>query len=362
MSALRSADEVGRELAEYIAGACEVSFAAVYLLGGSDQSSYRLSGEVGHVRFAPLLETTAAFAAWLEEATAPMAPPAEVRSAMGVPTERAVVAAVLRWHASPVGLILLGPPRNGAEHCAEDVEFLAAVADQATPWIAALRSPDVSTATVIHDIKNSVSTLSLLVRNAAGNLSDPQFQRDALTTVSRTIERMRGLLAKLTSSPTEPTLGKESIDLRALIVEATAPLAAGQRIRLVLELQHVDAVQGDRDALLRVIENLTTNAAEAIDREGTVTVTLAHERGHAVISVADTGCGMPQEYLEHHLFAPFSSTKKGGWGVGLYQTKQVIEAQCGAIVVESAVGRGTTFTVKLPLRADAETSSLESVR
>jgi len=53
MSAMRSTDEVGRELAEYIAGACEVSSAAVYLLRGSDQSSYRLSGEVGHVRFAP---------------------------------------------------------------------------------------------------------------------------------------------------------------------------------------------------------------------------------------------------------------------------------------------------------------------
>jgi signal transduction histidine kinase len=124
----------------------------------------------------------------------------------------------------------------------------------------------------------------------------------------------------------------------------------------------VNTVYGDRDALLRVVENLTTNAAEAIDHEGTVTVTLAEEHGHAVISVADTGCGISEEYQGRHLFSPFRSTKNGGWGLGLYQTKQAVENQSGEILVESAEGHGTTFTVRLPLRADAEDPSLESVR
>jgi signal transduction histidine kinase len=130
----------------------------------------------------------------------------------------------------------------------------------------------------------------------------------------------------------------------------------------VRRLHPVPAVYGDRDALLRVVENLTTNATEAIDHEGTVTVTLAEERGHAVISIADTGCGITEEYRAHHLFSPFSSTKKDGWGIGLYQSKQVVENQLGEILVESVEGQGTTFTVKLPLRADAESPSLESVR
>ena len=116
-------------------------------------------------------------------------------------------------------------------------------------------------------------------------------------------------------------------------------------------------VYGDRDALLRVIENLTTNAAEAIDREGTVTVTLGEEHGYAVISVTDTGCGISEEYQERHLFSPFRSTKQGGWGVGLYQTKQAVESQDGEILVESLEGRGTTFTVKLPLRSDVESDT-----
>jgi signal transduction histidine kinase len=194
-------------------------------------------------------------------------------------------------------------------------------------------------------------------------MADPEFQRDALATVSRAVDRMRRLLVQLTTPVSRPVQSmREPIDLRALIVEATAPLASGRQVRLVRTLEAVDVVYGDREALLRVIENLTTNAAEAIDAEGTVTVTLAQQQGHAVISVADTGCGISQDYLEQHLFAPFASTKTGGWGVGLYQTKQVVESQCGEILVESAVGRGTTFTVKLPLRADVPTSSVERAR
>jgi hypothetical protein len=93
-----------------------------------------------------------------------------------------------------------------------------------------------------------------------------------------------------------------------------------------------------------------------------VTITLGEDQGYAVISVADTGCGIPDEYRERHLFSPFRSTKQGGWGVGLYQTKQAVESQAGEILVESREGRGTTFTVKLPLCTGVESHPLESVR
>jgi hypothetical protein len=219
------------------------------------------------------------------------------------------------------------------------------------------------TAAVIHDLKNSISALSLLSRNAVGNFADPEFQRDAITTLSHTVKRMQQSLGKLSSTAAlTPPSRNEPIDLQELIIEATTPLATDTNVRLVRELHPVNTVYGDREALLRVVENLTTNAAEAIDCEGTVTVTLVEEQGHAVISVADTGCGISEEYQERYLFSPFRSTKKGGWGIGLYQTKQVVENQYGEIRVESVEGHGTTFTVKLPLRADVESPYLESVR
>jgi signal transduction histidine kinase len=120
-------------------------------------------------------------------------------------------------------------------------------------------------------------------------------------------------------------------------------------------------VQGDRDALTRVVENLATNAMESIEGEGTVTVTLTAEDGHAVIAVVDTGCGISEEYLDRHLFSPFRSTKDTGWGVGLYHTRLAVERQGGRIFVDSVEGRGTTFTVKLPV-APAGTPAREIPR
>jgi putative PEP-CTERM system histidine kinase len=211
------------------------------------------------------------------------------------------------------------------------------------------------TAAVIHDIKNSVSALSMLARNALRNFDDPEFQRDTMTTLSRTVDRMRRLLTRLSSpvSEAEP-LRSELVDLAAIILEATAALAAEPRVRLVRELGAVRQVAGDRDALLRVVENLVTNAAEALEGEGTVAITLAEADDHAVITVSDTGCGISAEFMERHLFSPFRSTKKAGWGIGLYHTKQIVEHHHGTIHVDSTEGTGTTFRVTLPLwQADA---------
>jgi putative PEP-CTERM system histidine kinase len=362
LSLLPGAEEMARELAEYAVLSSGALCGAVYL-AEAGAAVYRLNASIGSVRFAPTIDqATVPFR--LRTAASPVDLPSSFLPSVTMPALPAALAVPIRWRATPIGIVVLGPPRAGADYSVEDVELLVAVADQTAASITAVRLSETpgQTTAVIHDIKNSISTLSLLARNAPGNLSDPEFQRDAIATLSHTVERMRRLLVKL-SSPDAETLASrtEPIDLQALIIEATTPLAANHKIRLVRHLRPVGTVYGNRDALLRVVENLTTNAAEAIDHEGTVTVTLAQEHGHAIISVADTGCGISEDYQERHLFSPFRSTKEGGWGIGLYQTKQAIESQYGQILVDSEVGHGTTFTVKLPLRANVETS-LESVR
>jgi putative PEP-CTERM system histidine kinase len=362
LSRLPGVDEMSRELAWYAVWISGATCGAVYL-AEAGAAVYRLGAAIGSVRFAPMIDQTSV-PSRLRAAASPVDLPASFLPSLTMPALPAALAVPLRWRATPIGIIVLGPQRAGADYSVEDVEFLAAVADQVAASITAVRHSGTQgqATAVIHDIKNSISTLSLLARNAPGNLADPEFQRDAVATLSHTVERMRRLLVKLSSPEAETSASRmEPIDLQALIIEATAPLAANHKVRLVRQLRPVDAIYGDRDALLRVVENLTTNAAEAIDHEGTVTVTLVQDQGHAIISVADTGCGISEDYRERHLFSPFCSTKKGGWGIGLYQTKQVIESQDGEILVDSAVGQGTTFTVKLPLRADVETS-LEIVR
>ena len=365
--------EIGRELVEGVVEAAAATTGAVYLSDSAD-TRFRLWGHAGGAAFPAVLETGAPLPRWLRARELPAPLPADLVTGLATPPLGSAIAAPLRWRAGLIGFIVLGPQRSGEDYVVEDLEFLATVAEQAAATIVTARLSesiaqareietfDRVSATVIHDIKNSVSALSMLSRNAVRHFDDPEFQRDTITTLSRTVERMRRLLARLSApvSHTRP-LRLEPVDLASVIVEATSAVAADPLIRLERALDDVGKVAGDRDALLRVVENLVTNAAEAIHGQGTITVTLAEEDGRAVIAVRDTGCGMSEEFLERHLFSPFRSTKQGGWGIGLYQTKQVVERHRGEIFVESAEKQGTTFWVKLPLWQGPEETPHDAV-
>ncbi|MBI1893813.1 MAG: PEP-CTERM system histidine kinase PrsK [Candidatus Rokubacteria bacterium] len=276
----------------------------------------------------------------------------------------AVVAVPLPWQGRLTGVMLLGPERTGATYVPEDFEFLATVGEQAA---GALVTAQLSerlvqsrefeafnrlTTFVVHDLKNSISALSMLSQNALAHFDDPEFQRDAVRTLSRTVDRMKALLSRLSATPVPDSAQRqlEVVDLVALVHAATDPLAKNPKVSLVTDLAPVDAVRGDRDALLRVIQNLVTNAGEALNGEGIVTVRTYEDQGWTVVSVADTGSGIPEEFLRNSLFVPFRSTKKGGWGIGLYQSKLIVEAHGGTMEVASKLGEGTTFWVRLPVK------------
>jgi putative PEP-CTERM system histidine kinase len=204
------------------------------------------------------------------------------------------------------------------------------------------------TSFVIHDIKNSISALSMLSDNALRHFDDPEFQRDAVKTVARTADRMKSLLARLSTAPDATASRREPVDVRGLARDATKHLSGNDRIELVHELGAVPPVSGDAEALLRAIQNLVSNAVQSIQSRGVVTVRVAEVGGRITLEVADTGCGMSEDFVRRSLFSPFRTTKKGGWGIGLYQTKGVIEAHGGTIEVTSKEGAGTTFRVSLP--------------
>ena len=204
------------------------------------------------------------------------------------------------------------------------------------------------TSFVIHDLKNSISALSMLSDNALRHFDDPEFQRDAVRTLGRTVDRMKGLLGRLSSSPDAAHLQRGPVDLAALALEASVPLAKNPKIELVQQLAPLPPLSADAGALLRVIENLVSNAVQALEGPGTITLKTYESGGCAVLAVADTGCGMSEEFMRKSLFSPFRTTKKHGWGIGLYQTKGIVEAHGGTIEVSSKEGAGTTFYVGLP--------------
>jgi signal transduction histidine kinase len=161
---------------------------------------------------------------------------------------------------------------------------------------------------------------------------------------------MKALLARLTSAPDATSARREPIDVIELAREATGHLVKNDRVQLVQELGVVPPVTGDAEALLRAVQNLVSNAVQSIQATGVVTVRSYTSGGRATLEVADTGCGMSEEFVRRSLFSPFRTTKKGGWGIGLYHTKAVIEAHGGTIEVTSKEGAGTTFRVSLPAR------------
>jgi putative PEP-CTERM system histidine kinase len=361
LGSLVTAEEVGPALVEAVTQAVGTQTGAVYL--ETDDGRHRRRGSVGPCPFVAVLDATSAPVTHLREVTGPVRlDAAALATVAGASAPHTGVAVPLRWRRTLLGFVVLGPQHDGEDYGIEDFEFLATVAEQAAGAIASVRLSeavahtremeafDRVSAAVIHDIKNSVSALALLSRNAAKNFDDPEFRRDTITTLVRTVDRMKRLLGRLSSPMETVSLGTKRVDLADLLNEALSPLAAQTRVRLVRDIRPVGKVQGDRDALLRVVENLLTNAMEAIDGEGVLTARLYEQPGSVVIAISDTGCGIPEEFRQRFLFAPFRSTKKGGWGIGLYHTKQVVERHYGEITVESVEGQGTTFFVKLPLQ------------
>ena len=121
-------------------------------------------------------------------------------------------------------------------------------------------------------------------------------------------------------------------------------------VRLVKNLRPCPRLLLDPEQFLKVVTNLVINATEAVARSGEVRVETHQHNGWAELLVADNGCGMPPEFLSRGLFRPFQTTKKNGFGIGMFQSKMIVEAHGGRIEVESELKKGTTFRVLLPIQ------------
>ena len=211
---------------------------------------------------------------------------------------------------------------------------------------------------VLHDIKNHVSGLSLVVENARRHLGNPEFQRDALAVVERTVANLRQLMSQVASVARAPEVRPEPCAVPALLSEAAASagLTVAERdgiaFRMTCAVDH--PVRLDRGQMLRVVSNLLTVCTS---------LTLDFSRWYAwrtgviaglmlAISVWGFRAVMGRRrILSAAMFRPFATTKAGGLGIGLVQCRSIVEAHGGAIMVESRPTVGTTFTVRIP--ADA---------
>jgi putative PEP-CTERM system histidine kinase len=200
---------------------------------------------------------------------------------------------------------------------------------------------------VVHDLKNLISQQSLLLANAEKHRHNPTFQDDMVKTVGHSVEKMKRLLHQLRGGH---TLGPPvPVALDDLVKEVVA-VRSGLKPALRLETRDsAMSVVADRARLQRVIGNLVQNAIEATPPEGQVVVQLSRQNGSAVVAIADTGCGMSEQFVRYRLFKPFESTKAAGMGIGTYEAREYVRALGGRIEVQSQESHGTTFRLELPL-------------
>ncbi len=200
---------------------------------------------------------------------------------------------------------------------------------------------------VVHDLKNIVTQLSLLLRNAERHRDNPEFQQDMLMTVEHSVERMRQLMMQLREGATPPgtACGVQLTDIIDRIRQSK--MKQGRTVDMTIS-EHL-ATRGHAERLERVISHLVQNALDATDEDGRVWVSLKRHGDRAIVEVGDTGQGMSEEFIRDRLFKPFQSTKQAGMGIGAYESAQYIREMGGELQVASQEGKGTLVTLILPL-------------
>jgi putative PEP-CTERM system histidine kinase len=226
--------------------------------------------------------------------------------------------------------------------------FLAKM--QATEALLEVRKFDAfnkMSAFVVHDLKNIVTQLSLMLKNAERHHNNPEFQQDMLMTVDHAVERMRQLMMQLREGAPPPG-GICGVNLADVVLRIQKD-KMNQGRSIDVRIQERLVARGHNERLERVIGHLVQNALDASTNEGKVWISVERKNDKATIEVGDTGQGMTKEFIRDRLFKPFQSTKDSGMGIGAYESAQYVRELGGEMSVESEPGIGTRILVSLPL-------------
>ena len=284
-----------------------------------------------------------------------------------------LVVPLLVREASLIGFAVLGKPRAVVELNWEVRDLLRTAASQASGYLAQVQSTEAllearkfdafnrMSAFVVHDLKNIVTQLSLMMKNAKRLRDNPEFQQDMLDTVENSLEKMRQLMLQLREGD-KPHGVTSGVDLEQIARRLAAAASSKGRV-LDLALQAGVSTRGHAERVERVLGHVVQNAFDATPLSGHVCLTLDAEGSQARVRVEDSGCGMSEDFIQNRLFKPFQTTKVSGMGIGAHESYQYVQELGGKISVRSELNRGTTVTLLLPLfhaHVDAPLAVLET--
>ena len=212
---------------------------------------------------------------------------------------------------------------------------------------------------IVHEIKNPLMIIGGFAQQLlkAKTLDAKGMQK--LTIITEEVSRLEGLMAEMRDYSRPPGLKRETGRIETLIQEMASffsEVLKEKQIELILTpMEPLPAYNLDYQKLKQVLVNLIKNASEAMPEGGTITLAAQRRPPHLEITVADTGEGMTEDVAEN-IFTPYFTTKSKGSGLGLAISRNIVRAHNGDLVVESQPGKGSVFTIKLPL-AEVETGA-----
>ncbi|MFC3120971.1 XrtA/PEP-CTERM system histidine kinase PrsK [Agaribacter flavus] len=202
---------------------------------------------------------------------------------------------------------------------------------------------------VVHDLKNVLAQINLILSNAKEHKHNPEFIEDTFETLQYTQERMDKMLKQLMQKTSETNQSIQELNLYTAIEKLIETKCKG-----VQPLPEVDgdtnlSLKVDADKILNVLYHLISNAQQATKEDGFVKVSLRQNETEVHIAIADNGMGMSEDFIQHRLFKPFDTTKgNAGMGIGAYDAKNYIEECGGRLTVDSTEGNGSVFHIVLP--------------
>jgi signal transduction histidine kinase len=205
-------------------------------------------------------------------------------------------------------------------------------------------------AMVGHDLRNPLQTIvnTLYLAEKKANSSPNNGLEGMLKNMKKQVDYINKIVSDLQdyARQLKPTLIK--VNLPSQIKDTLSTIMIPENVDVAIEIPENFKLLLDPSLMKRVFTNLITNALQAMPEGGLLTIRASNTEGNTLISFQDTGIGISEQNLDK-IFQPLFTTKSKGQGLGLAVCKRLVEAMNGIIMVESNLGKGTTFTLKIPI-------------
>lgn len=208
---------------------------------------------------------------------------------------------------------------------------------------------------VAHDLKHPITSIEGYVKLLERKHDSPEFRKQFLNVINRDLSQLHYFLENLKELSKSHNHNPRRLPLKPFLEEflrSTSPVLQQKNISLTLIMNDDITTNYDPFSFQRVIQNLVSNAAEALKENGDIKILVSKiikdGKNYTLIEVCDNGCGIPAEILKN-LFQDYVTTKRSGIGLGLTIVKKIVERHSGEITVESVVDQGTSFKIFLPL-------------